>query len=86
MVVTVSAQALLPAITASGQELLDAIWAERRAELAMEQHRWFDIIRQGRAQALMAVAGKTFVPGKHELYPIPAGEVAVAGLQQNPGY
>lgn len=86
MVVTVTAQALLPPITASGQELLEAIWAERRAELAMEQHRWFDIIRQGRAQQLMAVAGKTFVPGKHELYPIPAGEVAVAGLTQNPGY
>ena len=86
MTITVNAQALLPPSVAAGQPLLDAIWAERRAELGMEQHRWFDIIREGRAQAAMAVAGKTFVVGKHELFPIPAGEVAVAGLKQNPGY
>ena len=86
MTITVNAQALLPPSVAAGQALLDAIWAERRAELGMEQHRWFDIIREGRAQAAMAVAGKTFVVGKHELFPIPAGEVAVAGLKQNPGY
>jgi hypothetical protein len=86
LVVTVTAQALLPNITSSGQDLLTAIWEERRHELAMEQHRWFDIIRQGRAAQLMAIAGKTFVTGKHELYPIPAREVTAAGLQQNPGY
>jgi hypothetical protein len=86
MTITINAQALLPPSVAAGQALLDAIWAERRAELGMEQHRWFDIIREGRAQAAMAVAGKTFVVGKHELFPIPAGEVAVAGLKQNPGY
>jgi hypothetical protein len=84
--VTVTAQALLPAITATGQDLLTAIWEERRHELAMEQHRWFDIVRQGRAVQLMAIAGKTFVAGKHELYPIPAREVNSAGLTQNPGY
>jgi hypothetical protein len=84
----VAAQALLPAITATGQELLDAIWRERRQELAMEQHRWFDLVRQGpqRAQAAYAVHGKTFVPGRHELFPIPSREVEIAGLQQNPGY
>jgi hypothetical protein len=84
--VTVTAQALLPPVTATGQDLLTAIWEERRHELAMEQHRWFDIIRQGRAAQLMAIAGKTFVAGKHELYPIPAREVAAAGLTQNAGY
>lgn len=86
MVVNVTAQALLPDVTSTGQDLLTAIWEERRHELAMEQHRWFDIIRQGRAVQLMAIAGKTFVAGKHELYPIPAREVAAAGLTQNPGY
>jgi hypothetical protein len=86
MVVTVTAQALLPAVAATGQDLLNAIWEERRHELAMEQHRWFDIIRQGRAAQLMAIAGKTFVPGKHEMFPIPAREVTAAGLTQNPGY
>lgn len=86
LVVTVAAQALLPPITSTGTALRTAIWEERRHELAMEQHRWFDIIRQGRAAQLMAAAGKTFVVGKHELYPIPAREVAAAGLTQNPGY
>jgi hypothetical protein len=88
MTVTIAAQLLLPPVTASGQALVDAIWAERRHELAMEQHRWFDLVRQGpaRAQQIMAAAGKTFVVGKNELYPIPAVEVTAAGLQQNPGY
>jgi hypothetical protein len=83
---SVPAQALLPDVTAGGQALLDAIWQERRVELAMEQHRWFDLIRQGRAAEVLAAAGKNFIAGKHELYPIPSGEVEVAGLQQNPGY
>jgi hypothetical protein len=54
----------------------------------MEQHRWFDLIRQGpeRARQFLALHGKTFQVGKHELYPIPANEVTIAGLQQNPGY
>jgi SusD/RagB-like outer membrane lipoprotein len=82
----VTAQALLPAITATGQALVDAIWEERRHELGMEQHRWFDMVREGRGPAAMAVAGKTFVAGKHELFPIPAAEVAISGLQQNPNY
>jgi hypothetical protein len=34
----------------------------------------------------MAIAGKTFVAGKHEMFPIPAREVTAAGLTQNPGY
>jgi hypothetical protein len=86
--VTVSTIARLPDVTASGDALLQAIWQERRVELAMEQHRWFDIIRQGRAPELMSAAGKTFVPGRHELYPIPQREIDLSAglLQQNPGY
>ena len=82
----VQAEPLLPDVTASGETLLSAIWAERRSELAMEQHRWFDIIRQGRAAELMTAVGKDFVVGTHELYPLPAAEVSIAGLPQNPGY
>ena len=90
LAISVNAQDLLPDVTASGQALLDAIWRERRVELAMEQHRWFEIIREnavmpGRAAALMTAVGKTFQP-HYTLYPIPAGEVAIAGLAQNPGY
>lgn len=86
LTVTVETHQLLPPIAASGQALLEAIWHERRVEVAMEQHRWFDIIRQGRAEQVMADVGKEFIPGKHELYPIPQSEVDIAGLQQNPGY
>ena len=82
----ITVQALLPDVTVGGDDLVEAIWQERRVELAMEQHRWFDIIRQGRAAELLAAHGKTFQPGRHELFPIPSGEVEIAGLQQNPGY
>ena len=48
---------------------LQQIWDERRAELAMEQDRFFDLIRTGQAQTVLS--GKGFTPGKHEVYPIP---------------
>jgi hypothetical protein len=84
--VNITAQALLPDVVVGGDALLQAIWRERRAELAMEQHRWFDIVRQGRAADVMAAAGKNFMVGVHELYPIPLAEITLTGLQQNPGY
>ena len=81
--IAVTVQELLPDVSPATME---AIWEERRHELAMEQHRWFDIIRQGRAAEVMAAAGKTFIEGTHELYPIPSAEVTIAELEQNPGY
>jgi hypothetical protein len=80
------AEPLLPDVTAGGDALLAAIWSERRSELGMEQHRWFDIIRQGRAAELMTAIGKDFQEGVHNLFPLPSGEVQITGLQQNPGY
>jgi starch-binding outer membrane protein, SusD/RagB family len=38
----------LPNITSSGQQLLLDIWKERRLELAMEQLRFYDLVRTGR--------------------------------------
>jgi hypothetical protein len=38
----------LPDITASGNDLLNAIWNERRTELAAEDYRTYDLIRTGR--------------------------------------
>lgn len=54
----------------------------------MEQHRWFDIIRQGRAAKVMKEAGKSFQEGTHEQYPIPQSETDLTGglLDQNYGY
>jgi starch-binding outer membrane protein, SusD/RagB family len=58
--------------TASGQVALrTAIWRERRVEFAMEHDRWFDIVRTGQAEAALAVHGKTFIVGKHEVFPLP---------------
>jgi hypothetical protein len=67
---------------------LVSILKERRAEMAMEYDRWFDIIRTGQAQAAMAADGKTFVVGKHELFPIPLNQIVLSGgkLAQNTGY
>jgi len=36
-----------------GMSLLDVIWYERRAELAGEGDRWFDLVRSGRASATL---------------------------------
>ncbi len=80
---------ILPDITEPDPALLRGlIWKERRVELAMEQQRWFDLLRQGRAATVMQALGKNFQPGKHELFPIPQNEVDLSGglLNQNPGY
>jgi len=75
---------LLHDITATGNALYDAVLAERRLELAMEGERFFDLVRTGKATTVLGPLG--FVAGKHELFPIPQGEVDLAGLTQNPGY
>ncbi|MBP6022897.1 RagB/SusD family nutrient uptake outer membrane protein [Ferruginibacter sp.] len=69
-------------ITATGTALRQAIWDERRLELAMEGDRFFDLVRTGQAAA--KITG--FAVGKHELFPIPQYEIEVSGLTQNPGY
>lgn len=69
-------------VTASGDALKQAIWNERRLELAMEGDRFFDLVRTGQAAA--RITG--FRTGKHELFPIPQEEINVSGITQNPGY
>ena len=65
-----------------------AIWKERRVELAFEHDRFFDLVRTGQAVAAFAIHGKTFVAGKHEVFPLPQLFLnETAGLStQNPGY
>lgn len=62
------------------------IWKERRVELAMEQDRFFDLVRQGRAGTVLQSKG--FVVGKHEVFPIPQAQRDLSGgrLSQNNGY
>ncbi|HLO60867.1 MAG TPA: RagB/SusD family nutrient uptake outer membrane protein [Bacteroidales bacterium] len=72
---------LTPLGGATVQQILD----ERRAELALEEDRYFDLIRTGQAAAVLASKG--FVAGKHEVYPIPAVQMQLnTNLTQNNGY
>jgi hypothetical protein len=80
---------ILPDVTTTNQsELREKIYKERRVELALEQHRWFDLLRWGRAGSVMQALGKTFVGGKHELMPIPQTEIDLTSekIKQNPMY
>ncbi|RVU01033.1 RagB/SusD family nutrient uptake outer membrane protein [Mucilaginibacter limnophilus] len=69
-------------VTASGNALTEAIWRERRLELAMEGDRFFDLVRTGQAASFI----DGFQAGKNEVFPIPQREVTGSGLTQNPGY
>jgi tetratricopeptide (TPR) repeat protein len=73
---------LLHDITSSGTALRQAIWDERRLELAMEGDRFFDLVRTGQAAAKIT----NFVTGKHEVFPIPQEEITISGITQNAGY
>ena len=79
----------LPDVTTMVKDdLREKIYKERRVELAMEQQRWFDLLRWGRAQAVMTAVGKPFIANKHELLPIPQTEVDLTDgkIVQNKGY
>ncbi|MGI4735676.1 MAG: RagB/SusD family nutrient uptake outer membrane protein [Janthinobacterium lividum] len=79
---------LAPLASGLTQEALrQAIWKERRVELALEYgDRFFDLVRQGRAATVLASKG--FVANKNELMPIPLTQITLSGgkLTQNPGY
>lgn len=76
----------LDPVTASGQALLDAIYHERRVELGLEGHRYFDLIRTGRAPAVLGPLG--FKEGVNEVLPIPESQILATNgaITQNPGY
>lgn len=65
---------------------LEDVWDERRAELAMEKHRFFDLVRTGRAAQVLGSKG--FISGTHERFPIPQTQIDLSDgvLVQNPGY
>lgn len=84
-----ASQFVLPDVTVTDQaQLRERIYRERRVELAMEQQRWFDLLRWGRAEETMLAVGKNFVSPKHLLLPIPQTEVDLTdgSIRQNQGY
>jgi starch-binding outer membrane protein, SusD/RagB family len=63
------------------------IYLERRLELSFEGHRWFDLVRTGRALEVMAPQGmKAYMT----VFPIPLNQIQLindpAIFPQNPGY
>ena len=78
-----------PTIAAvSKSQMLRLIEEERRYELAFEGHRWYDLVRTGRAQTVM-IAFSVNWRSDYEVWPIPQREIqnnpALVG-NQNPGY
>jgi hypothetical protein len=77
-----------------------AVHFERKLELAMEGHRFFDLVRWGEANETLNkyltyegalrsyLSGSKFTPGKDEYYPIPQRQIDLENgvLKQNPGY
>jgi hypothetical protein len=75
----------------------DAIFKERRVELAFENHRWYDLVRSGKAVEVMNAHGiqqktlSTKIPANAYqlnanklLLPIPQTDVNLDNLTQNP--
>ena len=70
----------------------DALLAERRVELAFENHRFYDLIRFGVADAVLSAHAAEMGYGSYDarklLLPIPSREINLSAglLTQNPGY
>lgn len=65
-------------------EVRQAVQDERRVELALEGHRWFDLVRTGTVDAEMGESINT----NYYVFPIPNSEVLASNgvITQNPGY
>ncbi len=70
-------------------DLLDAVRHERRCELALEHHRWFDLVRWGVVDEELEGTsyGEFFEEGVHEYLPVPDAEITLSNvMKQNNGY
>jgi hypothetical protein len=78
---------ILPDIDVTNQaELRGLIQRERRNELALEGHRFWDLVRWGLAEQELGPLG--FQAGKHELFPVPQNEIDLSQgtMSQNPNW
>ncbi|SKB30365.1 Starch-binding associating with outer membrane [Parapedobacter luteus] len=76
-----------PVATDNRDEARELIYRERRLELSFEGHRWFDLVRTGRAfETLQPLGMQSFMT----LFPVPLSQVQIinnpAIFPQNPGY
>jgi len=76
----------MPEVAVSGNSLLNAIYHERRVELGLEGHRFFDLVRTGRAVDALGALG--YNDAVHKVLPIPDSQIQASNgaLTQNPGY
>jgi hypothetical protein len=87
-----------PSLNITNQQAFrDAIFQERKVELAFENHRWYDLVRSGTAVDVMNAHGQremaihSYIPSgsyavttNNLLLPIPQREVTIDNLPQNP--
>ncbi|QJB30347.1 RagB/SusD family nutrient uptake outer membrane protein [Chitinophaga oryzae] len=87
-----------PGLNIAGQEdFRKAVYHERQVELAFENHRWYDLVRTGKAVETMNAHGvrekqqKNYIPGNayqvttnRLLLPIPQTDINLDNLTQNP--
>lgn len=82
----IRSRAGLPALTTNNvTQLIAAIERERRVEFAFEGHRWFDLTRTNRAEAVLP----DVTNNNQTLFPIPFDEIQTNNdpdMVQNPGY
>ncbi|MFD2598749.1 RagB/SusD family nutrient uptake outer membrane protein [Sphingobacterium corticis] len=79
----VRSRANIPLLTniTSSTELLLHIERENQVEFALENHRWYDLVRTGRAQEVLNITDQNRL-----LLPIPFAQLAIdPSLEQNPG-
>jgi len=71
----------------SQEEVRDRISLERRFELTLEGHRWFDLVRTGKALEVLQPLG---MRAHMTVFPLPLSQVQIVNdpnvLPQNPGY
>jgi hypothetical protein len=82
-------RAEVPELTlTTSDELLLAIENERRVEFAFEAHRWFDLARTRRAQAVLPALDPNTKVESYELkFPVPITQIQLDNnLTQNEGY
>jgi len=81
-------------------EAIKAVEHEYRIETALEGHRFFDLVRRGKAAQVLSdyltvekvkrlhLSNASFTVGKSEIYPIPQNIISVSNnvIEQNPMY